>query len=116
MPTAPDWRTSTRDRLREIILSADPSITEERKWKKPTNPAGVPVFSHHGILCTLETYKNSVKLTFAKGASLPDPHRLFNASLDGNARRAIDFHEGDPIPAPALRELIRAAIHHNLSS
>jgi len=108
-----DWRGKTLARVREIILQADPEIVEEWKWAKATSP-GVPVFSHGGIVCTGETYKNAVKLTFAKGASLPDPKGLFNSSLDGNVRRAIDIHEGDKINEAALRDLIRAAVALNL--
>jgi hypothetical protein len=108
-----DWRGKTLARVREIILQADPEIVEEWKWAKATSP-GVPVFSHGGIVCTGETYKNAVKLTFAKGASLPDPKGLFNSSLDGNVRRAIDIHEGDKINEAALRDLIRAAGALNL--
>ena len=108
-----DWRGETLAKVREIILAADPEIIEEWKWVKPTNP-GTPVWSHGGIVCTGETYKNAVKMTFAKGAALPDPARLFNSSLEGNVRRAIDFHEGDKINAAALKELIRAAVALNL--
>ena len=90
-----------------------PEVVEEVKWKKPSNPAGVPVWSHTGIICTGETYKSTVKLTFAKGASLPDPSGLFNSSLEGNTRRAIDFHEGDAIDETTLKELIRAAVAFN---
>jgi hypothetical protein len=108
-----DWRGKTLARVREIILQADPEIVEEWKWAKVTS-SGVPVFSHGGIVCTGETYKNAVKLTFAKGASLPDPKGLFNSSLDGNVRRAIDIHEGDKINEAALRDLIRAAVALNL--
>src|SRR5687768_2463112 len=85
----PDWRTGTLEKVRQLIVAADPDIVEERKWKKPTNPQGVPTWSHAGIVCTGETYKQVVKLTFARGASLEDPHGLFNSSLDGNTRRAI---------------------------
>jgi hypothetical protein len=99
-----------------LIKQADPDVIEEVKWRKPSNPAGVPVSSHAGILCTGETYKNVVKLTFARGASLPDPSGLFNSSLEGNTRRAIDFHEGDPIDEKALQALIRAAVALNTSS
>src|SRR5579871_2023781 len=109
-----DWRDKTLARARAIILAADPEIVEERKWAKATSP-GVPVFSRGGIICTGETYKNAVKLTFAKGASLPDPSGLFNSSLDGNVRRAIDFHEGDTINEGALKALIRAAVALNLA-
>jgi hypothetical protein len=90
-----DWRGEVLSRIRKLILQADPNAVEERKWKKPSSPAGVPVWSHDGIVCTGETYKSYVKLTFAKGAALKDPSRLFNASLEGNARRAIDIREGD---------------------
>lgn len=109
-----DWRGETLAKIREIIHAADPEIVEEWKWVKPTNP-GTPVFSHAGIVCTAETYKNAVKMTFAKGASLPDPKRLFNSSLEGNVRRAIDIHEGDKINEAALKDLIRAAVALNLA-
>jgi hypothetical protein len=109
-----DWRGKTLSRVREIIQKADPEIVEEWKWAKATSP-GVPVFSHGGIVCTGETYKNAVKLTFAKGAELPDPARLFNSSLEGNVRRAIDIHEGDKINEAALKNLIRAAVALNLA-
>ena len=108
-----DWRGQTLARVREIIHAADPDIVEERKWVKPSSP-GTPVFSHAGIVCTGETHKSVVKLTFARGAALPDPSSLFNSSLDGNVRRAIDIHEGDKIDAPALKALIRAAVALNL--
>lgn len=108
-----DWRESTLSRLRKWIEQADPQMVEERKWVKPTNPEGVPVWSHDGIVCTGETYKNHVKLTFAKGASLKDPSRLFNSSLEGNARRAIDIHEGQEIDEKAFKALIRAAVALN---
>lgn len=111
-----DWRGETLARVRALILEAVPGAVEEVKWRKPSNPAGVPVWSHAGILCTGETYKNAVKLTFPKGASLPDPAGLFNASLEGNARRAIDLHEGDEIDEEALRELIRSAAASNAST
>lgn len=104
-----DWRVDLLARIRELIQQAVPAAVEEVKWRKPSNPAGVPVWSHDGMLCTGEIYKDKVKVTFAQGASLPDPAGLFNASLDGNARRAIDFHEGDKIRATALKALIRAA-------
>jgi hypothetical protein len=110
-----DWRGKTLARVRAIIKEADPDVIEEAKWRKPSNPRGVPVWSHDGIICTGETYKNYVKLTFAKGASLEDPTRLFNASLEGNARRAIDLHEGDRIDERALKALIRAAVALNIS-
>ncbi|MBA4106160.1 MAG: hypothetical protein C0485_10400 [Pirellula sp.] len=108
-----DWRTATLARLRELIQAAAPDAVEEVKWRKPSNPAGVPAWSLHGLLCTGETYKDKVKITFAKGAALPDPAGLFNASLDGNARRAIDFHEGDKIKAAPFKALLRAAVALN---
>jgi hypothetical protein len=110
-----DWRGKMLANIREIIHEADPVIVEEWKWVKPTSP-GVPVFSRGGIVCTAETYKNAVKMTFAKGASLKDPSRLFNSSLEGNVRRAIDIHEGDKIDEAALKDLIRAAVALNLKS
>ena len=109
------WRGKALAKVREIIHAADPEIVEEWKWAKANNP-GTPVFSHGGIVCTGETYKNVVKLTFAKGASLKDPSRLFNSSLDGNVRRAIDIHEGDTINEAALKGLIRAAVALNLEA
>jgi hypothetical protein len=109
-----DWRSEMLSRLRALIMEADPGMTEERKWIKPTNPAGVPTFSHNGLVCTGETYKSVVKLTFAKGASLPDPAGLFNSSLEGNVRRAIDIHEGEKVKEAALKALIRAAVALNL--
>jgi len=108
-----DWRGKTLARLRALILAADPDVVEEVKWRKPSNPAGVPVWSNAGILCTGETYKDKVKLTFAKGASLPDPARLFNASLDAGTRRAIDLREGDEIDEAAVKALVRAAVARN---
>jgi len=111
-----DWRGDTLARVRTLIKQADPGVVEEVKWRKPANPLGVPVWSHDGIICTGETYKNVVKLTFAKGASLPDPSGLFNSSLEGNTRRAIDFHEGDMIDDEALKALIRAAVALNASA
>jgi hypothetical protein len=108
-----DWRGKTLAKVREIIQEADPEIVEEWKWVKPTNP-GTPVWSHGGIVCTGETYKNVVKMTFAKGAALEDPAGLFNSSLDGNARRAIDIYEGDKVDEAALKDLIRAAVALNL--
>jgi hypothetical protein len=108
-----DWRGKTLAKVRDIIHKADPEIIEEWKWAKATSP-GVPVFSHAGIVCTGETYKDHVKMTFAKGASLKDPKRLFNSSLEGNVRRAIDLHEGDKIDEAALKDLIRAAVALNL--
>ena len=111
-----DWRGETLARIRMLIKQADPEVVEEVKWRKPSNAmAGVPVWSHAGMICTGETYKNVVKLTFAKGASLPDPRGLFNSSLEGNTRRAIDFHEGDKIDTQALQALIRAAVALNTS-
>jgi hypothetical protein len=112
-----DWRGATLARVRMLIKQADPEVVEEVKWRKPSNSMlGVPVWSHAGMLCTGETYKHKVKMTFAKGASLPDPSGLFNAGLDGNTRRAIDFHEGDKIDEEALKALIRAAVALNASS
>jgi len=108
-----DWRGATLARIRNLIKQADPEVVEELKWRKPTNPAGVPVWSHDGIICTGETYNNVVKVTFARGAALKDPSRLFNASLEGNARRAIDIHAGDAIDAEAFKALIRAAVALN---
>ena len=108
-----DWRGKTLAKVRDIIHQADPEIVEEWKWAKATSP-GVPVWSHSGIVCTGETYKNAVKMTFAKGASLKDPTRLFNSSLEGNVRRAIDIHEGEKIDEVALKDLIRAAVALNL--
>jgi len=108
-----DWRGKTLAKVREIIHKADPEIVEEWKWVKPTNP-GTPVFSHGGIVCTGETHKSVVKMTFARGAALDDPSGLFNSSLDGNVRRAIDIHEGDKINEAALKDLIRAAVALNL--
>ncbi len=109
-----DWQSDTLARLRTIVQRADPDIVEEVKWRKPSNGMrGVPVWSRNGIICTGETYKTAVKMTFAKGASLKDPSKLFNASLEGNTRRAIDFHEGEKIDEKALQELIRAAVALN---
>ena len=110
-----DWRGKTLSKVRQIIKEVDPDIVEEWKWVKPTNP-GIPVWSHNGDICTGETYKNVVKLTFFKGASLKDPSRLFNSSLEGNARRAIDLHEGAKIDEEALKALIRDAVTLNSSS
>lgn len=108
-----DWRGEMLARLRALIRQADPEVVEECKWKKTSNPGGVPVWSHDGIICTGETYKQAVKLTFANGASLSDPAGLFNSSLDGNVRRAIDFHQGDKINEKAFKTLIRAAVACN---
>jgi hypothetical protein len=109
-----DWRGETLSRMRKLIKEADPEVVEEWKWKKPTNP-GTPVWSHNGGICTGETYKGVVKLTFFKGASLEDPAKLFNSSLDGNTRRAIDIHEGEEVGAGAFKALIRAAVALNAS-
>jgi hypothetical protein len=109
-----DWRGKTLSRIRKLVKEADPDVIEEWKWVKPTAP-GTPVWSHDGIICTGESYKNAVKLTFAKGASLKDPARLFNASLDGNTRRAIDIHEGEEIDASAFKALVRQAVALNSS-
>jgi hypothetical protein len=108
-----DWRGKMLAKVRDIIHAADPEVVEERKWVKPNSP-GTPVFSHNGIVCTGETYKNVVKLTFAKGAALKDPSGLFNSSLEGNVRRAIDIHEGDKLDETALKNLLRAAVALNL--
>jgi hypothetical protein len=110
------WREETLGRMRRLILEADPEISEEQKWKKPSNPFGVPVWSRHGIICTGETYKNYVKLTFAKGAHIADPSGLFNAGFGGGMRRAIDIHEGDKIDARAFKALIKAAVAENADS
>jgi hypothetical protein len=107
-----DWRGRTLSRIRALIRQADPDAVEEWKWVKPTSP-GVPVWSHDGTICTGEVYKDKVKMTFAKGASLPDPSGLFNSSLGGNTRRAIDFHEGDEVDEEALKALVRAAVTRN---
>ena len=108
-----DWRGELLSRVRGLIAQADPAIVEEIKWRKPTNPLGVPTWTRDGIICTGETYKDKVKLTFMKGASLEDPAGLFNGSLDANVRRVIDLHEGDALDAGAFQELIRAAAAHN---
>jgi hypothetical protein len=110
-----DWRGAMLARLRAVIKQADPEVVEECKWKKPSNPSGVPVWSHDGMICTGETHKSVVKMTFAKGAFLDDPAGLFNSSLEGNLRRAIDFHEGDKVNEKALKALIRAAVQLNKS-
>jgi hypothetical protein len=109
------WKGEMLSRIRAVIRAADPDVVEEWKWVKETSP-GVPVWSHSGIICTGETYKGAVKMTFAKGASLKDPSGLFNSSLEGNVRRAIDFHEGDRINEKALKALIRAAVALNVSA
>ena len=108
-----DWREETLDRMRALILEADREMIEERKWKKASNAMGVPVWSHNGMVCTGETYAKVVKLTFARGASIPDPSRLFNSSLEGNARRAIDIHEGEKVDARAFKALVKAAVAQN---
>ncbi len=108
------WRGETLAKLRAIIRQADPEVVETVKWRKPSNPSGVPVWEHAGIICTGETYKDKVKLTFERGASLPDPKGLFNSSLDGKQRRAIDVFEGDEIDAAALKALVRAAVKENV--
>ncbi len=111
-----DWRGETLSRVRDLIKEADPDVVEECKWFKPGNPTGVPVWSHAGIICTGEAYKTRVKLTFARGASLPDPAGLFNSSLEGKQRRAIDIGEGEEIDAKAFKALIRAAVTLNTSA
>jgi hypothetical protein len=112
-----DWREETLTRMRALILEADPEMIEERKWRKPSNGmVGVPVWSHDGIVCTGELYKEVVKLTFAQGASLPDPSRIFNSSLEGGTRRAIDIHEGDKVDARAFKALVKAAVARNAAS
>ena len=109
-----DWRGEMLSRIRTLIMQADPEMIEERKWRKPSNGmAGVPVWSHSGIVCTGEIYTKVVKLTFARGASLPDPSRLFNSSLEGNTRRAIDIHEGEEVDARAFKALVKAAVAEN---
>src|SRR5499427_7131296 len=111
-----DWRGETLSRMRKLIKEADPAVVEEVKWRKPSNSMlGVPVWSHDGIICTGESHKSVVKLTFANGAALKDPAKLFNSSLDGNARRAIDIHEGEEVDAGAFKALIRAAVALNTS-
>jgi hypothetical protein len=109
-----DWRGETLSRMRKLIKEADPDVVEDVKWRKASSP-GVPVWSHEGMICTGESYKSAVKLTFAKGASLKDPAKLFNASLEGNTRRAIDIHEGEEVDAEAFKALIRAAVAINTS-
>ena len=110
-----DWRGETLARMRRLIHEADPGVVEQIKWRKPTNPAGVPVWEHGGIICTGDAFKGYVKITFGKGASLPDPAGVFNASLAGNAMRAIDIREGDAIDEAAFKELFRAAVAQNLA-
>jgi hypothetical protein len=111
-----DWRGETLARVRSLIRKADPRVVEEVKWRKPSAPAGVPVWSHDGLICTGETYKSLVKLTFAKGAQLEDPKRLFNSSLEGKARRAIDLREGEQIDEAAFEALVREAVALNEAS
>jgi hypothetical protein len=111
-----DWRAKTLGQIRKLIKQADPKVVEEMKWKKPSNPAGVPVWSHDGPICTGEIYKNAVKLTFFKGAQMKDPKHLFNSSLEGKTRRAIDLHEGEEIDATAFKALIREAVALNQGS
>ena len=110
-----DWREQALERVRTLIREADPEVVEEVKWRKPTNPGGVPTWSHNGIVCTGETYRDKVKLTFANGASLDDPTRLFNSSLEGSTRRAIDIRKGDTIDEESFKALIRAAVALNLA-
>jgi len=110
------WREEALGRMRELILEADPEISEERKWKKPSNPSGVPVWSRHGIICTGEVYKDYIKLSFMKGAHIEDPSGLFNAGLGGGMRRAIDIREGDKIDARAFKALVKAAVAENADS
>lgn len=110
-----DWRGAALARVRRLIRESDPDIVEEVKWRKPSNPAGVPVWEHNGILCTGETYKDKVKLTFARGASLDDPEGLFNSSLDAGTRRAIDIREGNEIDESAFKALVREAVTLNVS-
>jgi len=114
--TLDDWRGTVLARIRALIKAADPGVVEEIKWRKPSNPAGVPVWCHDGILCTGETYKTNVRMTFARGAALKDPKHLFNASLNGNALRAIVVHEGDAIDATAFKALVRAAVAFNAAA
>ena len=110
-----DWRGAALAHMRTLIKEADPDVVEEVKWRKPSNPSGVPVWSHAGMICTGETYKDKVKLTFAEGAALPDPANLFNASLDGSTRRAIDIREADAVDEKEFKELFRAAVALNLA-
>ena len=107
------WQEETLARMRALILEADPEMVEERKWAKKANPTGVPAFSHNGLVCTGETYKDHVKLSFYGGASLPDPSGLFNAGLDSSSRRAIDIHEGEQVDAEAFKALVKAAVKRN---
>ncbi|WP_279099113.1 DUF1801 domain-containing protein [Gordonia bronchialis] len=111
-----DWREARADEVRALILHAEPDITEEIKWRKPSNPDGVPTFSLDGLVCTLETYKDKIKVTFAQGAALPDPAKVFNASLTAGTRRAVDLKETDDLDGEAFIELIRAAVAYNRES
>jgi hypothetical protein len=111
----PDWRAETLERMRRLISEADPDAVETVKWKKPTNPAGVSVWEHAGLICTGETYKHYVKLTFARGAALDDPAGLFNSGFGGNTRRAIDIREGDEVDGDAFKALVREAVEQNVS-
>jgi hypothetical protein len=111
--TSNDWREATLDRMRTLVMEADPDAVEEQKWAMASKPGGIPVWSHDGIICTGETYKTVVKLTFARGASLKDPKRLFNSSLAGGTRRAIDIHEGEVVDAAAFKALVRGAVALN---
>ena len=113
--TPGDWRDDLLDHMRTLILQADAEMLEEQKWRKPSNPMGVPVWSHHGMVCTGEKYKEYIKLTFAHGASLPDPKGLFNSSLEGAARRAIDIRRGEKVDAKAFKALVKAAVARNLA-
>ena len=110
---SPDWRSDLVEKVRSLMAEAEPDVVEEAKWKKPSNPAGVPTFSADGLVCTVETYKDKVKVTFAKGASLEDPSHLFNASLDAGTRRALDLREGDRLDEKAFVELVREAVALN---
>ncbi|MGC4934772.1 DUF1801 domain-containing protein [Gordonia sp. DT30] len=111
--TTTDWRAARADEIRALILEAEPDITEEIKWRKPSNPDGVPTFSLDGLICTLETYKDKIKVTFAQGAALPDPAKVFNASLTAGTRRAVDIKENDALDGSAFGDLIRAAVAQN---
>ena len=111
-----DWRGKMLAHLRKLIREADPDVAEQVKWRKPSNPLGVPTWEHAGIICTGETYKDKVKLTFARGASISDPSNLFNSSLDGGTRRAIDIREGEKLDEQAFKALVRAAVAVNLAS
>ena len=110
-----DWRAETLEKVRKLIREADPDVTEERKWKKPSNPAGIPTWEHAGVICTGETYKDKVKLTFARGAALEDPSGLFNSGFAGGTRRAIDISEGNKLDEAAFKALIREAVAANLA-